>query len=160
MLKILSIISQYFKKQKPSEEKKELEEYVGELGKGKRILGTDFDKQGNQKYALFSPYSDGSGGKVYLVDSGEECSRSNLVFQEDKLDNQILKICDIYVVNERNIGWGSIIMKGFLNYAREEGYKEVVGCFSPDEGLEDLAKHFYIKHGFQIDNGELRKNLR
>ena len=138
-----------FLKTKNTEKTKQPVEYSGNLVDGRKIIGTGFDKKDNQKYALLYLYQGEYGGVVYLVESGESQSNSKLAFS--KINESVVKIYDIIIVGEKSIGWGSIIMEAFLNYVYEEGYEKVIGDFAPDEGIEELAEHFYIKHGFQID---------
>ncbi|MGN0551645.1 MAG: hypothetical protein ACI4I4_07395 [Acutalibacteraceae bacterium] len=79
----------------------------------------------------------------------------NVVHHEDK-NSQYLK--GFYIEDflcEPNKGYGSIMMKVFLNYIKEFNAEYVSGFLSPfdtkDKEHSDRLHHFYKKFGFQID---------
>ncbi|WP_250886519.1 GNAT family N-acetyltransferase [Bacillus sp. SM2101] len=68
-------------------------------------------------------------------------------------DCKILDLADIQVQKQYiNKGYGSILLKTLKEIAIEKGVKEITGWISPaDRDHVDRLKHFYEKHGFEVN---------
>lgn len=85
--------------------------------------------------------------KVYVVCNKKILGTITCVIKEEL---RVITISDI-ICKQNNKGYGSVMMKELLNYARQNGFMYIDGWLSEvDYDHKERLYHFYQKFGFEI----------
>ncbi len=61
---------------------------------------------------------------------------------------------------QRGKGTGSLLLTAFINQARVEGARSLIGAMKPEFGLNvSKTANFYRKHGITVDGEKLKMNF-
>lgn len=88
--------------------------------------------------------------RIYFNIKEKECKGMKLKY---------LHIIDC-LMEDVNIGNGSVAMQGLIKYAKMNDCKYISGCLSSvDDGHADRRDHFYEKFGFSIQDSRIHLDL-
>lgn len=128
----------------------------------------------NEGYIIIDTGTDTKGIKYYAITN---CGTINLINEiynpfntlaklhfEPRIENKYEKriyLVDIWIAEvDSNKGYGSILMKSLIKYAKLNDFNEIYGKLSPvDNDSEEHIKrrnHFYKKFGFEINNNNIK----
>lgn len=107
-----------------------------------------------------------SNRDIWIMLYGEKCkscnsdSRIMATYYNGGKETSYILIDDV-LVDEKNVGNGSILMKYFIKYCKTTNAEYISGNLSSiDADHFDRSEHFYNKHGFIVEFSKDRKSGR